>query len=521
MSTPGDILATVSTRGEWIVDGHRAGATTQDVDLAGAVMFPGFIDAHVHLEYPERYDRSLDNCTSRHDLVEELGRKAASEATNAAYRRWYASLPDRDTWPDKGELDSVSPELPVILSVGGFVYLLNSAALRSQELEKALLALPEAMVVRDENENPTGLVRDDALLAVDTVYPRTTSTSARVGVERGLKILAECGVTHLHHMVKTRDVVQFYQELRSAGRLPLRVGLIIRGFAGETTLEALELLGLRQGFGDRWLQLQGVKFVLDGAFPGGGAAFREPYLDEPDSTGNLLIAPDRFRDLILRAHAAGIRCCVHTVGDRAVDVALDTFQEVLGDQAQTDHRHRLEHAGNIMLHEDQLERIKNLSMVVVVNPTYAYQRATRAHLRLGEQRSNTPLPVRSMLDGGVTVVAASDFSGAYPADPIRGIAFLVSRRSADGATLAESEAVSVWEAMSLYTSQAAWASFQEDVKGTIEVGKLADFVILDRDPFSTPPEALGDTRVLATIVGGEVVYESPHSPIDWSATWQG
>jgi predicted amidohydrolase YtcJ len=512
--SPGDISEAVALRGDRIIATgdtaqmeRLAGPETRVVDLQGATVIPGFIDVHVHLENATRYDRRLDSAASRADLVERVGAMAAQRAPD----EWLVAagaVYDSSFWPRRAELDGVTEGRPAVISLSGSAHVLNSRGL-SAMLPDAENALGVTVERDPETGEPTGLVRTrgaDGLHALLPGAPIGDKATIRGALTRGMRELSAAGITTAHHMIKSSTPVQIYQDLHAERRLPIRVGLLIRGYESDIDLNSVIQLGLRQGFGDKWLRLQGVKLSVDGYFPEGGSAFSEPYADDPGSTGRLRIAPDDVFDYIARAHRAGLRCCVHANGDRAVDIALEGYRRALREVPRTDHRHRIEHVGNLYLTEQHIRNLRELGVVAVPNPPFFHRRARFMAGRLGPARGVRPVAARSLLDGGVRVVAASDYSGLYPVDPLLGMSALVTRKTQDGMTFAPEEAIDAWTALRLYTTEAAWLSFEENRKGTIEPGKFADLAILSDDPVAVAPERIGGCSVLATLVGATAVH---------------
>lgn len=511
MRAPDEVASAVAIAGDEILAvgdeetaAEHAGAHTQHIDLRGATVTPGFTDVHVHLEDHARYDRSLDGLTSREAILARI-RERHQQLAPGAWLYWRSSLPEPALWPTRAELDEACGNRPVILGVSTAGNVLSSTALA--------FVRPDPQAVGASVDAESGLLNTKGSGGLQYVLPEAPLTGkeqTREGILTGLGELSRAGVTMVHHIVKGRLPLEVHQDLHDQRALPVRVGVILRGYESEIPLESIIQTGFRQGFGDKWLGFQGVKISVDGYFPLGGAYFTEPYASDPSTTGRLRVEPGELRDFVSRANRAGLRLAVHANGDGAVGLALDAFEAALAECPRTDHRHRMEHVGNIYLTPKHVERLRRLGIVAVPNPPFLHRRAHHVLPTLGPDRSQAPVAVKTLLDAGVRTVAASDYPGLYPPDPVINIWGLTSRTSAyDGKVYAPEQAISGWDALRLYTTEPAWLSFGEHLRGTVEVGKLADLAILAADPVTTMPPAIADEcRVLATIVGGRASYAS-------------
>jgi hypothetical protein len=510
-----DVVESIAIKGERILAvgsnqeiSDLAGKRTIVVDLGGKTVVPGFIDSHVHLENANRYDRSLDTSTSRADLLERL--KAGMPSRNGSWVVFYGRINEPEIWPTKEDLDAMSESRPMVVSLGGSIHILNSEALRRLAPD-AESRYGLTIELRTEDSQPNGIIRTVGSDGLGNVLPDAgigDRASIHWGILKGLSELATAGVTTVGHMIRSLDPIEIYQELRLANSLPMRVGLILRGYESDITLKSILELGLRQGFGNDWLKMQGVKVSLDGYFPDGGAMFTEPYVDEPDCCGHLRISPDEAKEYVMSAHRAGFRCAVHANGDFAVSLALDAYEAALNDTPRPDHRHRIEHVGNLYLTDEHIERLRNTGVVAVPNPPFFHSRAHLMEKRLGPERSRRPVAIGSLLRGGATVAVASDYSGLYPAAPLIGMAGLVTRKTIHGDIFGPEEAIDPWTALRLYTTQAAWLNFDEANKGTIEEGKLADLAVISDDPVTVGADKIIDCEIQATFVGGAPAYST-------------
>lgn len=482
--------------GRWAELTDLAGPDTRVRDLDGATVLPGFIDAHVHLESAITYDESLVGVVDKAGTLSRV-RDRLRIVGDGEWLICRGDAMERHCWPTRHELDVACGGIRTILSVGAGTYVLSSSALI--EVDRSTVRSLGATL---DEQGWLTMRTASGLQKVLPTAPLYTRDIVRSSLLRGMHELRKGGVTTAHHIVKDHLPLQIYQEMAQARELPMRVGLLLRCFDSDMSLDAILSVGMCQPFGDDFLRIQGLKISVDGYFPARTAAFTEDYYDDPGNNGKLHLSYDELAELVDRAHSHGYRMCLHANGDRAAALCMDAFEQALTRTPRADHRHRIEHAGNIYYPEHLLARMAASAIVAVPNPAFLSRRVEQVASRLGPERSGHPLNVRALLDAGVLVAVGSDFTGIRPPTPLIGIAALVTRRAASGTLFASDQAVSVWEALQLHTVAGAWVGFEEDVKGTLEVGKLADFAILDRDPMNVPVDEIAEITVLDTIVGG-------------------
>jgi len=495
-----------------------AGSRTQVIDLGGKMVLPGFIDSHEHCI---RRGMQADwvNCASPpmrtiNDIVEALAAKAEEKAEGEwIVGHWFdeSKLEER-RFPTRYDLDRASTKNPIYLGrAGSHNAVANSLALKIAGISRDTPQPQGGRIEKDESGEPTG--RLDELAAMDLVRSKIPTPSPEEAVEimvrnwpRVEDELLSWGLTTIHEAhIKAPEAIA-YQELLHQGRLRIRVGLMLDGMApyGGHATSDLSRQGLRTGFGwgDR-LRVIGVKLGVDGAMGSHTAALHKPYEDEPENKGIVRVTQEELTEETVRCHLAGLRTCIHAIGDRAIDMALDAIEEALKRKPWEDHRHRIEHAG--YLEEPQLERMRQLNAAVSASIGFCYPIGDSHLEALGEDRMKGYYPMRSFKDYGVVAGGNSDGFGSNWA--IMGIYGCVTRRTQRGRTLAGEQAISVMDAIRVYTINGAYLEGTENEKGSLEPGKLADMVVLDRDILTVDPEEIVDTRVLMTIVGGEVVYE--------------
>jgi predicted amidohydrolase YtcJ len=297
--------------------------------------------------------------------------------------------------------------------------------------------------------------------------------------------------------------VAAYQVARDAGELMLRTNLMIR----DNLLPHLAGLGLRGRFGDDRLRIGPVKLFSDGSLIGRTAAVFEPFLEDPrpDNLGLEMMPQEELDDVVWRAHSAGYQVATHAIGDRAIAMVLDAYERALDRLPRADHRHRIEHCG--ILRPELIRRLAALRALAVSQPIFVSDYGDGFRRHLGEERIRLTYPFRSLLDAGVTLVFSSDCP-VSPFAPLKGMRDAVCERTGSGASYAPREALTVEEALRCYTVAGAYASFEEDRKGQIKPGMLADLAVLAQDPHEVEPAKLADIPVTLTMVGGRVIHEA-------------
>jgi predicted amidohydrolase YtcJ len=495
-----------------------ANSGTRVIDLEGRLMLPGFIDTHEHCI---RRGLQMDwvNCkspprSSLGDVIEALRVKAETKQDG----EWVVGSGfDESQWGDKRfpnryDLDKASTEHPIYLGrAGGHNSVANSLALELAGITKDTSQPPGGNIERDENGEPTG--RLDEIAAMDMVrslIPKPTGFKEIEMLVENWPTLEEqylsWGLTTIHEAHIKAPEAHAYQVLDEEGRLRIRIGLMLDGmtpYKGYATSD-LSRQGIRTPF--KWsdrLYVVGVKVGTDGAMGSLTAALNEDYANDPGNKGIIRCTKEDLTDEIVRCHVAGIRTCTHAIGDRAIDMTLDALEEAVNSKPWPDHRHRIEHAGYVL--PRQLERMAKLKINVSASIGFCYPIGDSHIAALGPDRLCGYYPMRSFRDHGI--VAAGNSDGFGESYALTGIYGCVTRKSRSGNYLCKDEAVPIMDAIKAYTWNAAYLEGSEDEKGSIEPGKLADFVVLDRDTTAVDPEEIIETKVLMTIVGGDVVYE--------------
>ena len=496
------------------------GADTRDVNLKGRTVIPGLTDAHVHLADKGLADRELVDVRDFYGPVSNIDvvlTRLSKKAAETPAGDWVVAQgsPMQDyrmkdkRFPDRVDLDAAVPVHPTSVSFGAHVTVANSRGLTLAGIDRDTPDPAGGAIQRDSNTGePTGILHERAQHIVSAVIPDFDATQRKLGIAYAVQQSLERGVTTIHDIVKDPAAVRAYQELKAEGGLHMRSSLLLRIIESQMSTDSVLETGLQVGFGDEWLRVGGVKMSIDGGITGRNALFYDPYLDMPDYYGLIRIQQDELDETVLRCHKAGIRCCVHAIGDRAFDMSLEAYEKALAALPREDHRHRIEHMGNWLMSPQRIEKLVRMGIVAIPNISLGYFVGDSIREAIGAKRMVKAFPLKTLLEAGVKMAGGSDAPGYWPVDPLRDIGAYVSRRMLWGETLAPEEALSVQQAFDLHTTHAAFAGFEEDRKGTLEVGKLADMAVLAEDPFEVEAERIKDLKVEMTVVGGEIKYQA-------------
>lgn len=518
----GDRIAAVGERGE--LSGARA-----TVDLDGRFVVPGFNDAHNHMAAFGATLTEVPLHAGAVSSIEELVAAIGARAQQSPPGAWIVGagydqnkLAER-RHPTCHELDRVSADHPVLLNhTSGHFATLNSAAMRLAGIgpDDVPADVPVGGVVAvDDEGRPNGLLEEQAqqlvrnLLhprSVDAIVANLAAASDRY-LSEGLTSCQEAGVGGILGTAEPLELAA-YQRARREGGLRVRVTLMasvdaLHGadhHSDDPEPYSLDL-GLHSGFGDDRLRLGATKIFADGSLIGRTAAMFDDFEGEPGNNGYLQMPEERLHALILAAHRSGWQVATHAIGDRAVSSVLDAYEEALRRYPRQDHRHRIEHCG--MCRADDVERIARLGVIPVPQARFISEIGDGMLAAIGPDRAADCYRERSFLDAGITLPGSSDRPVVNGA-PLLGIHDLVNQRTASGRPFSPQEALTVEQAVAAYTIGSATAAFDERSKGSIEVGKLADLVVLDRDLTAVDPDGIAETEVLATMVGGRFEFDA-------------
>ncbi len=483
-----------------------AGSSARVVDARGGMIVPGFIDAHIHF-ITGGFGLSsvqLRGATTRDDFVRRIADYAATLSAGAWITRgdwdhhgWGGELPSRE-W-----IDAVTPENPVWINRhDGHMSLANSLALRAARIDRDTPDVEGGTIVRDTGGIPTGVLKDNAEQLVNRVLPPPTAEQQAAALDAAMRYVASNGVTSVHNMGTWEDLAVF-DRAHADNRLRTRIYAAVPIHTWERLRDAVAT----RGRGDAWLRIGALKGFVDGSLGSHTAAMFEPFDDEPNNRGLFVNTPDDLYAWTSGADRAGLHMIVHAIGDRAIHTQLDIFERVARENGPRDRRFRIEHAQHIA--PADMPRFAALDVIASAQPYHAIDDGRWAEQVIGHERGKGTYAFRSLLDRGARVAFGSDWFVA-PATPLEGIYAAVTRRTLDGKHPEgwyPEQKISVEQALGAYTATAAFASFEEEEKGSLTRGRLADFVLIDRDITRVAPETINEARVLMTVVGGEVVFD--------------
>ena len=493
------------------VDAWR-GPHTRVVDAAGKRLLPGFNDAHVHFTDG---GAQLDN-VQLNDAASprEFARRIRERAAKTGKGEWLLGGDwDETKWspaelPTKDLIDAATPEVPVAVNrYDGHMVLANSLALKLAGITAQTPDPDGGVIVRNAQGDPTGALKDAAQDLLFKVVPPLNHDQLRHVVERALQHAAALGVTSVQNMNPDYADIAIYSELLDEGKLTTRI------YAAPliTQVDDQVKIGIRRAFGGPYLRMGAVKAFADGSLGSSTAYFFEPFSDQPGNRGLLsdeMHPISLMRDRMMRADGAGLQLCTHAIGDAGISAILDIYTEIEKAHGARDRRWRIEHAQHMAARD--FDRFAQLHVIASVQPYHAIDDGRWAEGRIGHDRATRTYAFRTFLDHGVRLALGTDWNVA-PLNPMLTLYAATTRATLDGKNPQgwfPEQKLTIREAIEAYTMGSAYAEFQENEKGSITVGKLADMVLLSDDVLSIDPAKIREIKVLKTWVGGKMTYDA-------------
>lgn len=502
LAIQGDRILAVGTNEEIL---GLAKATTKKIDASGMTITPGFIDSHSHPLFTGEAVGVNVNLRRIDDVKDALAGKAANTPPGHWVRGvMYDDTKFEDERPlNRSDIDDAVPDHPVYVGHrGGHTGVVNSMAFEIAGINGDTPDPTGGRYFREDGEL-TGKVAEHARTVFFNVgtWPVIDRAVRQEAASISSVKMAASGLTSTTDAYGSLSNMIAYQDARDAGNLRFRLSFMPGG--NSEVYEGLKLAGMRSGFGDNMLRIGAVKFAADGS-----ASERTMYMSTPyegtDDHGILTMTQEQINAAVDDAVAHGFRVGIHANGDLTIDMVLNAYERVLRDHTGPNPRHRIEHCS--LINDDLLARIKAAGVIPTPFYTYAYYHGNK-WVEYGEEKMESMFAHRSFLDAGIPVAPASDFTPG-PYEPMMAIQSMVTRKDLRGRVWGPSQRISVTEAMTICTMHGAYASFEEDIKGSLVAGKLADFVILENDPHDVDPDSIVDIKIVRTVLGGRTTYEA-------------
>lgn len=493
------------------------GPDTRVVDLEGKLLLPGFCDSHLHLlSYGYSLEKvDLGQTQSLEDLIAE-GRKFLAEHPDTRWlqgRGWNNENWSRKDYPTRYDLDRISTQIPIsFVRTCAHVIAVNSKALERMGVGRDPRPIEGGKIDVDENGEPLGVFQEAARDLVYNAVPSLSKDDIRRMVKNGAARLLECGITSVQsddlEAVAPADyqkVLDVYFEMARTRTLPVRVYQQCL-LPPLSRLKEFFALGYHWGQGDDLFRIGPLKLLGDGSLGGRTAFMAQPYADDPTTRGISVFSQEELDELIAFAHDRGMPCAVHCIGDGQLRMTFESIEKAMLRNPKADMRHSLVHCQ--ITDEPLLKKFRDLRVIAHIQPIFLDSDIAIVEARVGKEKARSSYNWRTMADSGVVYACGSDAPVEH-FDVMKNIYCAVTRKTLAGQPPGgwnPEQCLTVEQAVKGFTLNGAYASCEENVKGSLSPGKYADFVLLDQDIFSVEAEAIKDTRVLMTVLGGEIVY---------------
>ena len=483
---------------------NLASSRTEIIDAEGMTITPGFIDAHSHPAGAGVNELVQVNADLRSVSAIAGALRARADATPQG--QWIRAFKYDDTKLSEGrpinrfDIDALVPDHPVAVSHrGGHTSVYNSMALAMAGVTSETPDPPGGRFYRDSNGALTGLVAGPARSVFNSLIPSDSTREQRKdGVKLITELMTKSGLTSVHQTGASRNDMLAYQDARAEGNMRFRMYLFPRGQLFNDLVNA----GVRTGMGDEVFRIGAVKFTADGSASERTMRMSTPFEGRPDDYGLLYMTEEEIHESVENAHRNDFQVAIHANGDVTIEMVLNAYQRVQELWPRNNPRHRIEHCS--LVNPELLTRIKNLGVIPAPFYTYIHYHGNK-WVEYGEEKMRWMFAHRSFLDYGIPVAPASDYTPG-PYEPMMAIQSMVTRKDFDGRIWGPNQRITIDEALRICTMHGAYASFEEDIKGSISAGKLADFVILADDPHDVDPDEIKNIEIVRTVVGGTTMY---------------
>ncbi|MGY8782122.1 MAG: amidohydrolase [Fidelibacterota bacterium] len=475
------------------------------IDLKGGWVYPGFIDSHMHLTGLGWSLESVDlvGTTSKLDALKKIkeGIKNTPKGTWVLGRGWDQNDWSKSEYPKATDLDLISMDHPMIFRrIDGHAAWTNTLAMKLANISENTVDVNGGIIIRDDIGYPTGIFIDNALDLIESQIPEKTEQDIYRQIIKAQTMLNKFGITSIHDAGTSKKEIKILKKMIKNEELSIRVYTMLNNNPKDYD----SFLESGPEIENPFIKVQSIKIYLDGALGSRGAALLEPYSDSPSENGLLIIKPSEHKSLVKKFSKSGFQVNTHGIGDRAIRIILDNYEEV----ANTKIRNRIEHSQ--IVHPDDVPRFKELNVIPAMQSTHCTSDMPWVEERIGLERMHEAYPWKSFIKLNIPVPGGSDAPIESP-NPIEGIYASVTRKDKNG--LPEKgwyseQKMTLKEAIKSYTEWGAYASYEEKIKGKIKENFYADFTVLDQELKSTNLEMILDARVLFTILNGKIVYQS-------------